>query len=323
MLLRPQGLPTTGCKGYLNLSAFTYGLSLKDINRPRIPGLSHPNPYQCLHLRLRKKTASTPLASTRCPRTSPKRTLNANSRPLSINAYCSPLFRGIPSKWSWRVSFGPPFVYLLVLDEQLFQNTALDAQMQAIGFLPAEPHIIVVVESENRNQFTEMLKDEAVQKLLKEAKESGLDNAKDFGLHTGAAAFAADVRPVKSFASPPFGSHFIGIYTVPQGLSVPQFGAKFETWLNVWSSLRVTEVNKVNYEVWEQTDAIDEFMELVGHSRAQPTFVLRLASKEVKDMITVLKDPEAEKIVRTVKQEVDFTLGVNIGVDVVTKLDRS
>ncbi|KAJ7775555.1 hypothetical protein B0H16DRAFT_1507864 [Mycena metata] len=199
--------------------------------------------------------------------------------------------------------------------ELLLQTKFLDDLLEKIGFAPAEPHVILVAETESLDHFTEVLKDKDVGKFLAEAKE--------FGFEGRASLFSVDVQIVSSPLSRG-GTHYAGIYTVPHEVSVAQYGSKFQNWIESWATMQTMKKHEVDFEVWKQNNLIDNYLGELGLLRAEPFFIVRTASKEESHMIEVMKHAEARDLVSAVKQDVDMTSGTNaFCVDIVTKLDKA
>ncbi|KAJ7776320.1 hypothetical protein B0H16DRAFT_1506346 [Mycena metata] len=124
--------------------------------------------------------------------------------------------------------------------EILIQNTVLDTHATRMGFPPAEPIVIIVMQSESEAQMVEILNDPAVIKLG--------DRGREFQMQSGASSFSVEVVAVSRFPSRKDTIPIIGIYKVPRQFAAEQYGAKFKTFMDNSGKLPVIERNQVKLE---------------------------------------------------------------------------
>ncbi|KAJ7500981.1 hypothetical protein B0H11DRAFT_1993241 [Mycena galericulata] len=161
---------------------------------------------------------------------------------------------------------------LLKLD-LIFDNALMDKHMKSVGLPLAPPTVVMSAEYETLDHLAEMLKDPALQNLLKEAD--------DFGFRQNATAFAADII-TKVVSAQSAGenadTNVVCIYHRPPHLSEEQFAQKMEGIMDKIIALPIQD-RFSSYTLWLQNSAVEKHLQELGYPAPEPLLVVRASAK--------------------------------------------
>ncbi|KAJ6592534.1 hypothetical protein B0H19DRAFT_7287 [Mycena capillaripes] len=147
----------------------------------------------------------------------------------------------------------------------IIPNDKLDSQNKAVGFLDPEPTVLVKIECETQELFTQFLRDADVMQSIKGAAE-----------FKGASMFATDVvtridlRVEGAAAS----TTWVGIFRLPPNLSTREFYQKTEEISDKFVALPVSHGSVVKRTAWIQNNMIAKDIQLLGIPPSAPVVVL-------------------------------------------------
>ncbi|KAJ7782269.1 hypothetical protein DFH07DRAFT_1010145 [Mycena maculata] len=186
---------------------------------------------------------------------------------------------------------------LLKLD-LIFENTLMDKHMKSVGLPLAPPTVVMSAEYETLDHLAEvpasnfltnmheMLKDPALQNLLKEAD--------DFGFRQSATAFAADIitKVVSAQAAGENAdTNVICIYHRPPHLSEEQFAQKMEGIMDKITALPIQD-RLSSYTLWLQNNAVEKHLQELGYPGPEPLLVVRASAENLDHMMEIFEHSE-------------------------------
>jgi len=199
----------------------------------------------------------------------------------------------------------------------------MDKHLKSVGLPLAPPTVVMSAEYETLDHLTKVLKDPALQKLLKESD--------DFGFRQNATAFAADIitkiESAHALGENP-DTNVICIYSRPPHLSEEQFGKKMGGIMDDIAALSVRD-RLSSYSLWLQNDAVEKHLKELGYPAPESLLIVRASSKSLHHMKEIFEHSAVSGLLIDGLQDLGFhTDNVNpvyscvFSADVATKINN-
>ncbi|KAJ7288872.1 hypothetical protein C8J57DRAFT_1281464 [Mycena rebaudengoi] len=116
--------------------------------------------------------------------------------------------------------------------------------------------------------------------------------------------------------------HGVSIHKIPSGHSKKEFEARLDRFLDDFICLPIVQRTVLKVEMMSQNDLLDEHVKLFGFQPQEPVVLVVVQCETVDDFITVLQNPEVEKLFDSAK-EFGHQKGTSaFATDVVQKIDH-
>ncbi|KAJ7155152.1 hypothetical protein C8R46DRAFT_1117094 [Mycena filopes] len=205
----------------------------------------------------------------------------------------------------------------------ILETPFLNADIRALGFPEARPHVISLIESETADQFTEVFSDPEFAKACAQGEE-------EFGFCTTASLFFVDgVAKLDRPAGDDL-TTLIGVFKLPAGLPLQEFSRKIEDRVDRFIALPICQKVLVKHSMFLPSDvsgnlqAADGLLKKLGLSGSPPTpsAVVILKFESVNTASEFLADADIKKFAFEAEVEI-LANAVGFVADVQSKVVKS
>ncbi|KAF7342450.1 hypothetical protein MVEN_01834200 [Mycena venus] len=200
----------------------------------------------------------------------------------------------------------------------IFQNELLDERLEALGLPIAPPSVWLKGECETGAQYEELLEDQDLAKLIREAEE--------FGFRTGTSAFFADVVTKVDIAGATSQNctHVVAAVKVPAHLSSTEFQQKLENIVDKFLALPITQQKIVKFSTYVPNENMNTHLRALGFPEPEPVAVVMYDVETQESMIEIATHPSIKTFAAETIPELSIDTGSSIfSADVVTTPTRS